>query len=112
VISRHVWNCCAVCWRYSGAGSRWRRRRKCGRWVHTPRDSVAPGLGMSILGAVVQIPVLAMFDARQDLLCGCAIAPECIRDHDLRPFKSLRKNCFAARWPRRRGTRILSPWPS
>jgi hypothetical protein len=37
---------------------------------------------VGILGAVVQIAVLAMFHARQDLLFGCAIAAEFIRDDD------------------------------
>jgi hypothetical protein len=28
VSPRHVWNCCAICWQYSGAGSQWRLGRK------------------------------------------------------------------------------------
>jgi hypothetical protein len=40
---------------------------------------------MSFLAhTVVQIAVLAVFDARQDLLCGGTIAAELIRDDDPR----------------------------
>ena len=50
--------------------------------LHAPLP-LAGGL-MRVLRAVVQIPVLPMFDARQDLLFGCAIAAEFIRDDDPR----------------------------
>jgi hypothetical protein len=71
---------------------------------------------MGILRTVVEVAVLAMFDAGQDFPLRGAVALELIEyddpGHILAPFEGLRKNFFAAFLLRRLCTRISSTWPS
>ena len=82
--------------------------------LHPPLP-LAGGL-VGVLGAVVEIAVLAVLHTRQELVLRRPIACEFVGDdhprHVGQPFSSLRKNFFAAFLFRRLCTRISSTWPS
>lgn len=79
---------------------------------------LARGL-MRVFGAIVQVPVLQMLHAKQDLALGGATALQLIRlsvmmirGTQVSPLRRLRKNFLAACLSRHRCTRISSTWLS
>ncbi len=79
------------------------------------RPFALPHRLMRIFRPIVQPLVLAMFDARQDILLGGTVAGELVRNDDLRhilaALQHFAKNFLAARLFRRLWTRISSTFP-